>query len=386
MSPRHCLISLLLGALLTPGVALAQDTSPELPLWSVVTVPSTTQAPVAVGLADKAYVHAAELRNRISSLPSGSVPSRILKLGDQGEDVSWLAQALSSHGYLQLNSADPLPATSIFDDQLELALKSFQKENGLNEDGVAGNQVYTTLTADPTRLAVGLESWGASVKAWSDELRAAGYKRAIIVNLASYTLHAINLETDEVELESRVIVGSPRTKTPRMMTRIVNLKANPDWTPPASIRGARYQRPGPNNALGLMRFSTDNNMSIYLHDTNARGLFSRDSRALSHGCVRVQQWHDLSSWTAQEDSSWVDNVALAGGKTRFLKVDPVPVLLVYSRVDIVDGKPRSFPDVYGLGDAGIANAALEGRSESGVKLFNVAPASPSILPVDQQKD
>src|SRR5690606_30135498 len=110
----------------------------------------------------------------------------------------------------------------------------------------------------------------------------------------------IDMDTGLTQVESRVIVGKPGRRTPIFTTRIVNLKYNPDWTPPPSLaaQGKRYVRPGPNNPMGRIRFSTDNNLNIYLHHTNEPDLFSRDVRALSSGCVRVEQWDDLAAFLA----------------------------------------------------------------------------------------
>lgn len=334
-------------------------------------------------LSERARQSASSLRASLPAQgPTGPAPAGLLRLGDEGPGVAWLSQALFARGYLVVDpsaSASPAPSSIVFPEQfdagIEEALRAFQRDQGLKDDGVAGPAVYGALTADPTLLASALEGWADAIDAWSQQMRQAGYDRMVVVNIASYTLHAINLETNQVEIESRVIVGRPYTRTPRMLTRIVNLKANPDWSPPKSIRGARYQRPGPNNALGLMRFSTDNRMSIYLHDTNARQLFANDARALSHGCVRVQQWQPLAAWAARQDQQWVDEVALVGGRTRFLSVDPIPVLLVYSLADVVEDTPRQFADIYGLGAQALGAAALSGEQEPPAPLFEVKPFS-----------
>lgn len=357
----------------------------------------TTTSGVPQGWAGEMMTEAERLR-RESIIVPGPAPSRTLRLGDSGQDAQWLIDALIAHGFLaeehNLPTPQPQPGPygeatsswesgphqdptldyesipavqqldrSVVTEAVESALIAFQSAKGLKRDGVAGREVYSALTVDHGALANALESWASNIAAWSDQARAEGYEKMIVVNIPSYTLHAIDLSSNQEDIQSRVIVGRPYTRTPQMLTRVVNLKANPDWTPPKSIRGARYQRPGPNNALGLMRFSTDNNMSIYLHDTNARGLFANDNRALSHGCVRVQQWKPLAAWSAQQDEAWVDDVALAGGKTRFLKVDAIPVVISYSLVDMVEGQARVFDDVYNKGAGAIGHAALQGQPE-----------------------
>lgn len=399
--PARALLPCLL--MLASGQALAQDFDPpqDLPPASLHAQASLLQSPVARSTLVDAYVPAdqgfpgairsaaMDLRQNSVVIP-GPAPARALRLGDRGEDVQWLIEALILRGYLgEEHNPRRLPGpmefqasyggpqanastyTNVVDWQseytqtVEAAVIAFQAAHGLKEDGIAGNRVYSSLTVDHTALANAMDAWASNVALWADQARAQGHDRMIVVNIPSYTLHAIDLTNNEEVLQSRVIVGKSYTQTPLMMTRVVNLKANPDWSPPKSIRGARYQRPGPNNALGLMRFSTDNHMSIYLHDTNARGLFANDDRALSHGCVRVQQWQPLAAWVARQDETWVDEVALAGGKTRFLKVDAVPVVITYSLVDLVEGAPRQFEDIYNRRERAIGYAALNGLSEPG---------------------
>ena len=62
------------------------------------------------------------------------------------------------------------------------------------------------------------------------------------------------------------------------------------------------QASGDDNALGILKFNFSNPFSVYLHDTNQRYLFKNAARALSHGCVRVQQWQELAFFIARNDS------------------------------------------------------------------------------------
>src|SRR5262249_40859371 len=136
------------------------------------------------------------------------------------------------------------------------------------------------------------------------------------VNVAGYDLHLV---TDgRSELRSRVIVGDQDRPTPIFDNRIRYTELNPSWYVPASIfqemldkekaeRGylerngfvVRYgadgrvvqmvQRPGPDNALGRLKFGFPNTQAVYLHDTPNRGAFARSERTLSHGCIRVEK-------------------------------------------------------------------------------------------------
>ena len=206
--------------------------------------------------------------------------------------------------------------------------------------------------ADDADLLQAVETTGEALAAQLEKAHAQGADQLIWVNLPAYRLRVIDTATATVLLESRVIVGKPSTPTPRMTTRVVNLKFNPDWAPPKSIRGARYTPPGPKNPLGQVRFSTDNALSIYLHDTNQHALFDQASRARSHGCVRVQDWRALAALLAGEDEAWVD-AQVEGNKTHYQALAGVPVWLDYRLVDFNDdGALVRLKDIYGRGDTG----------------------------------
>jgi murein L,D-transpeptidase YcbB/YkuD len=68
-----------------------------------------------------------------------------------------------------------------------------------------------------------------------------------------------------------------------------------------------------------MKFNFPNKYAVYLHDTNQRYLFAQSSRSLSHGCVRVQAWQDLTNYILRNDSMYV----LAERRGSFTKADSV---------------------------------------------------------------
>jgi L,D-transpeptidase YcbB len=91
------------------------------------------------------------------------------------------------------------------------------------------------------------------------------------------------------------------------------------------------QRPGPDNALGLVKFDFPNQFDVYTHGTLATELFSRSRRDFSHGCIRVEdsvvlvQWilRDRPEWTAESIRS-----AMYGDATiRVAVLKPIPVLI-----------------------------------------------------------
>jgi murein L,D-transpeptidase YcbB/YkuD len=130
--------------------------------------------------------------------------------------------------------------------------------------------------------------------------------------------------------------------------------AGVDWAG-ASARSFPYllqQPPGPDNALGRVKFAFPNPYSVYLHDTPKRDLFDRDERAFSSGCIRVEKPLELAALLLGDDPAWGGDAlekAAASGRTRtvFLK-QKIPVLLLYwtAWVDY-DGRPHFRKDLYG---------------------------------------
>jgi murein L,D-transpeptidase YcbB/YkuD len=186
--------------------------------------------------------------------------------------------------------------------------------------------------ADPRirQLAVNLERWR-----W---LPRRLESRHLVVNAADATL--VLVEDGRVRLASRVVVGDELHPTPVVRSELSAIVYNPPWTVPTSIAVDEFlpklranprfladndivildrrddpyglavdwaavpaerfpfrfqQRPGGGNPLGRMRFATPNRFDVYLHDTPLPELFLREDRALSHGCVRVEQARQLAA-------------------------------------------------------------------------------------------
>ena len=117
--------------------------------------------------------------------------------------------------------------------------------------------------------------------------------------------------------------------------------------------GGFRQRPGPKNALGEFKFLFPNGHDVYLHDTPADALFSRSSRAFSHGCIRLERPRDLAYLLGQKlaDKSPEQIDRLSDMDTeQWIKVKrkiPVYVLYFTTWVDD-DGTVRYHHDVYGI--------------------------------------
>lgn len=267
------------------------------------------------------------------------------------------------------------------------------------------------VLADPDRLeASGRDDAAAVVAAnmerWRwvpDDFGA----RHFFVNIPAFTLVARNNNIDDLTM--RVVVGKAGTnETPILSSRISSLVFSPSWNIPASIvmketvpsilRDPNYlvkhgidalrssgngyarvdpatlagataselkrmlyrQRPGPDNALGQVKFPFPNEHDVYLHDTPADATFGRVMRALSHGCVRLEQPEVLAAYAlANEDgdAGWTDariRRAMSSGREQFVKLPaPISVHLVYFTASV---NPRGelvfLNDIYNLDTRG----------------------------------
>jgi murein L,D-transpeptidase YcbB/YkuD len=170
----------------------------------------------------------------------------------------------------------------------------------------------------------------------------------ILVNIPAYEL--IALQDGEPVLRSRVVVGRPATPTPELLSSMFAIQFNPAWTPtPSMIRneGLHYMPPGPQNPLGRMMFDLDNDEFIYLHDTNEKELFNRVQRALSHGCIRVQQARALAAWALGASESEIDAMVSRGSTYSVPLPENIPVSLVYlTRFPDESGEIVSYADIY----------------------------------------
>ncbi|MCK7579021.1 MAG: L,D-transpeptidase family protein [Chromatiales bacterium] len=311
-------------------------------------------------------------------LPGGAV----LSLGSRGERVTRLRERLRLLGYGEQTPADQ---PEIFDAALRESVRAFQRGRGLGADGAVGPQTLAAINSpgDDTkveRIRLNLERMR-----WLYEDLPPDY---VFVDVADYMAHLVRGR--EIVWSTRVIVGKEDAQTPMFRDRLDHLVLNPTWTVPVSIQkklgnvSANYtlidrrtgqrvsggnaadyrryrvvQQPGPDNALGRVKFMFPNRHAVYMHDTPGKALFGRPARALSHGCVRVQNPMKFAELLLEE-SNWdrarIDSV-LEGTRTRYINLsEPLPVLLYYltARAD-ADGNLRLRRDVYGR-DTAVAEA------------------------------
>jgi L,D-transpeptidase YcbB len=219
-------------------------------------------------------------------------------------------------------------------------------------------------------------------------------ERYIAVNVPAFMLKV--MESDSLYMESKVIIGKPETPTPELESVVRSFIIYPYWHVPRSIvkeilpqiqedslylRKHNYQvldhtgtmidattldwksfdpenfpyvlrqREGSENTMGVLKFVFANNYNVYLHDTNAKRLFSRENRALSHGCVRVNKAVQLAHYLAKDDDTYVspedlDQYLLLQHRLEVQVVKPINVYLQYFTCGEEDGKIVFYEDLY----------------------------------------
>ncbi len=278
--------------------------------------------------------------------------------------------------------------------ELANAIKKVQTARKLKIDGKAGPELVGSLNNTGMerwrRIAINLDRY----KQLPDSLPTS----YIWVNIPSFKMQVWDSGT--VKLESKIIVGQPKTRTPVLNSAVTNMITFPQWTVPYSIifkemlpkiqKDIGYldkenlmvvdhsdsvidpatidwsklnkkkfpylirQRQGDDNSLGVMKFNFSNKYDVYMHDTNARSMFSRSNRALSHGCVRVQKWDSLSHYlvTKKPQPIALDslNAWMARQEKHYINLkQKVPVYLRYYTCEVrEDGTIQFFEDIYSV--------------------------------------
>jgi len=254
--------------------------------------------------------------------PGASHPdfSKILHAIDNNADEEFRAKhgaVLAAHLGSETYAEDLVPV-----------IKTVQKQHNLNPDGVVGSRTVRALTGEPKANRIRKISLAMERLRW---LPSYFESTRVMINVPSFTASYIADGTEKLSM--RTVVGKPASQTYFFRDEIEYVEFNPYWGVPRSIivnemlpklrrdpgyldragyevidqRGRRIasssinwaaygsnvpfgvrQPPGPRNALGQLKIMFPNAHDIYMHDTPEKSLFSRDSRAFSHGCVRLE--------------------------------------------------------------------------------------------------
>jgi L,D-transpeptidase YcbB len=269
-----------------------------------------------------------------------------LALHDESKDVARLRKRLFELGDLKSDSG-----SEVFDESLQDGIKSFQNRYGMTADGVPGpaffNYINTPLQKYIRKIIINMER-----ARWVPiDLK----RNYLIVNIPSFTLYVYDADT--IRFTMNVVVGKDVHKTVLFSGDIKYIVFSPYWDIPPSIlkneilpgirRDPNYltrnnmewvgnrvrQKPGPKNSLGLVKFLFPNSYNIYMHDTPAKSLFEKSSRAFSHGCIRLGEPEKLADYLLKDDPQWTAekiNKAMHAGVEKYVTLkDPVPVYIGY---------------------------------------------------------
>jgi murein L,D-transpeptidase YcbB/YkuD len=267
-------------------------------------------------------------------------------------------------------------ASPVFDADLTTAVQTFQHNVGLEPTGVADKATLAALAVPVEsrieQIEANLERWRWVPRVWPQS--------RIEVNIAAQEMSAF--VDNALVLEMRAAPGRPDDQTPMLGSEVQSVVFNPPWNVPTSIAtkelwpkeaahpgylashgyriistddngGRRIQQKfGPKSALGKMKFDFPNNYSVYLHDTPSRAAFSKTSRTVSHGCVRLQRPLELANLLFQGDPDWqpdhIDAVLEKGDTVRAPLDKPMPIFLMYWTAFLdVKGRVNFRDDVYG---------------------------------------
>jgi len=327
--------------------------------------------------------------------------------GKEYTGVPRLAQLLRLLGDLPL-SAEIQPGI-LYQGPLVDAVKNFQRRHGITSDGVLGTQTIrqlnTPLRDRVEQLRLTLERWR-----WvSSDFP----QPPVVVNIPEFRLRAFDKD-GRVVLSTNVVVGKAyRHETPVFEDEMQYVVFRPYWNVPPGIQRSEIvpairrdrdylsknnyeaispdgtiitsgkisdevlqqlsvgkltvrQKPGPANALGLVKLIFPNANYVYLHSTPSQQLFSQSRRDFSHGCIRVENAPGLAAWSlAANEQGWTLEkvVKVMEGTEDNVQVNlarSIPVLILYATAVIdEDGTTHFFDDIYGL-DADLAKALAKG--------------------------
>ena len=322
-----------------------------------------------------------------------------LRLGDNDPRVAVIRTRLAASSDL---AADAGRNSNAFDETLKQSVAAFQKRHSLDADGIVGKQTIAAMNV-PVEQRI-------------DQLRASLERLRWVNQEAADTLVAVNIagfrayfyEQGELKWSTRAMVGKSYRRTPVFRGDIQYMEFNPTWTIPPGIlrndtlpaikrdpnylasknirvidkngklvdpatvdwnqytRGVPYtlrQDPGPNNALGTVKFIFPNKHFVFLHDTPHRELFDRPERAFSSGCIRVEDPLMLAELLLDDDDyqrSDLEAVVASRETQRIHLENRVPVIIVYLTASLSsDGNITFHKDIYSRDDKVLS--ALDGE-------------------------
>ena len=361
----------------------------KMPLLSSEAIVDPLIAPQAVRALEQAEVQYRTIAasGGWSTIPGG--PS--FRPGDGDPRTTVLSQRLATSMDLLPQGRGEIGRTNF--NEVIAALQRFQSRHGLRPTGIADPQTIEALNVTAESRLVQLRANIARMRDLSQSV--APSARYVLVNIPAFQLEAV--EEGQVALRHRVIVGRTERPTPGVKAQVRSINFYPSWHVPDSVarldliphlqkdpeylqrehirlladwRGNEIpshqidwrspaaaafkfrQDPGPWNALGLIRLDMPNAHAVYMHDTPMKDLFDQRQRAMSAGCVRVENVAKLATWVMREVPGWgharVEDTLTNAQPANVILSKPVPVLFVYVTAwSNSDGTVEFRSDLYG---------------------------------------
>jgi murein L,D-transpeptidase YcbB/YkuD len=289
-----------------------------------------------------------------------------LKLGDSSAVISQIRERLFITQDIKEDNK-----SAVCDSTLIKALKNYELHHGFTPKNIILKEHIEDLNIPVSdrikTIIVNMERCR-----WIDPALEKG-KQYLEVNIPEFKLYLIR--DGKIAFTSPVVVGRAMTKTVIFSGTMSNIVFSPYWNVPPSIinkeikpgmaknknylkqknlewnNGAVRQLPGINNSLGLVKFLFPNSSNIYLHDTPSKSLFERESRAFSHGCVRVAKPRELAIELLQEDPKWtparIDKAMHAGKESWYTLKNKFPVYIGYFTAWVDrEGQLNFYKDIY----------------------------------------
>ena len=315
--------------------------------------------------------------------------------GDTYPGVPRLTRLLRLVGDLPADASVPADQT-VYAGALVDAVKNFQRRLGRDPNGRIDPQTLADLNVPLSRrvrqMQLTLERWR-----WMPD----SYEKApVVVNIPEFRLRAYDKDFN-IGVTMNVVVGKAYGghNTPVFTDTIQYVVFRPYWEVPPSIvhgemiphivRDPDYlakkgfeivdgrqnvvsagtvtpellgqlragklfvrQKPGPKNALGLVKFVFPNSYNVYMHDTPSTEFFARSRRDFSHGCIRLEKPAELAAWVLRDNPGWTPErirAAMNGNTTQQVNLaHPIPVLILYGTVIVLnDGVVHFYDDIYG---------------------------------------
>lgn len=288
------------------------------------------------------------------------------KPGDSSATIAQVRERLAITGDIGTDSK-----SAVYDDALEQAVLKYKARTGSKPDKTITKKFVDELNIPVTEriktIMVNMERCRWTSNGISK------LKEFVVINIPAYRMSYYR--EGQAPFISDVVVGKDVNKTVVFSGMMKYIVFSPYWNVPKSIvkkeiepglaKNSNYleehnmerngdqirQKPGPKNSLGLVKFLFPNSNNIYLHDSPAKALFNEESRAFSHGCIRVAKARELAYTILKDDKAWPKakiDAAMDGGAEKWVTLKTkIPVFIGYFTAWVDnDGTVHFYDDIY----------------------------------------